>query len=102
MAFGFPAYHTECYSPASTTNVQDAVLQTISKLGWSIRQEREDGIIASTGMNLRSWGEKVLIDFLGDNSISVTSQCALPTQCLDWGKNRANVTKFIMELGSHE
>ncbi len=102
MAFGFPAYHTEHYSPsASTTDIQNAVRQTLSMLNWPIREERSESIIASTSMNLRSWGEKVLINVLKDNSISVTSKCALPTQCLDWGKNKANVTKFMAEIRRH-
>jgi hypothetical protein len=52
-------------------------------------------------MNIRSWGEKLLISFLPDNSVSVISKCALPTQCLDWGKNKANVGLFMAEIRKH-
>ena len=41
---------------------------------------------------------RVFIKFLPDNSVSVTSKCALPTQCFDWGKNKANVIKFLVEF----
>ena len=99
MAFGFPAYHTEEYSPgASTKKVQNAIRTAIATLGWKIRAEDDNGIVVSTGVNFRSWGEKVKIIFLEDHSISVTSQCSLPTQCIDWGKNKANVTKFLDEM----
>ena len=70
-------------------------------MSWSIREEASGQIIASTSVNLRSWGEKVLISFLPDNSISVTSKCSLSTQCLDWGKNKANVEKFMAEIKKH-
>lgn len=103
MAFGFPAYHTDRYSVENKnpTDMLVAVQETIRELSWSIREENSDQIIASTSMNLRSWGEKVLINVLQDNSISITSKCALPTQCLDWGKNKANVDKFIAEIMKH-
>ena len=100
MAFGFPAYHTERYPPAASPDAAlDAVRDALNALGWSIHDERSDRIVASTCMNLRSWGEKILISLREDNSISVTSKCALPTQCLDWGKNKDNVTQFMMKMG---
>lgn len=103
MAFGFPAYHTERYS-SDTSNSADlhvAVRDTLTALSWSVREESHDQIIASTSVNIRSWGEKVLIIFMPDNSISVTSMCALPTQCLDWGRNKANVGRFMAEISRH-
>jgi len=103
MAFGFPAYHTERYSPG-TTNSADlriAVRETLTALSWSVREESHDQLIASTSMNIRSWGEKVLISFLPDKSISVTSKCSLPTQCFDWGKNKANLERFMTEIRKH-
>ncbi|MDX2260091.1 MAG: hypothetical protein SFU84_00160 [Gemmatimonadales bacterium] len=103
MAFGFPAYHTERYSagPGNSPDVRAAVRATLSALSWWIREERSEHITASTGLNMRSWGEKILISFLPDGSISVTSKCAWPTQCLDWGKNKANVGKFVAEIRNH-
>ena len=102
MAFGFPAYHTESYSAgAKTVDWQQAVKGTLYALSWSIREETHDRIIGSTSMNIRSWGEKVFIDILPDNSITVTSKCALPTQCVDWGKNKDNVVRFMAELTKH-
>ncbi len=103
MAFGFPAYHTECYSTdtSKSTDLRVAVRETLTALSWSVREESHDRIIASTSMSSRSWGEKVLIIFLPDKSISVTSKCSLPTQCFDWGKNKANVGQFIAEIRKH-
>ena len=102
MAFGFPAYHTENYSPSeSGSDLRTAVKTTLNAISWSVRQESPDTIIASSSMNIRSWGEKVIVTFLPNNTISVTSKCALPTQCLDWGKNKANINKFMAELRNH-
>jgi hypothetical protein len=102
MAFGFPASHTERYSPGTATpDLRRAVRETFIALSWSVREETPDGIVASTSADLRSWGEKVFVDFPPDDAISVTSKCALPTQCLDWGKNKANVRKFLAEFDKH-
>jgi hypothetical protein len=103
MAFGFPAYHTEQYSTGTgkSADLRAAVKETLKALSWTVKEEAHDRILASTSINLRSWGEKLLINFLPDNSISVTSKCALPTQCLDWGKNKANVVKFLAEIRKH-
>jgi len=103
MAFGFPAYHTERYSTDTrkSADLRVAVRETLTALSWSVREESHDRVIASTSMNIRSWGEKLLISFLPDNSVSVISKCALPTQCLDWGKNKANVGLFMAEIRKH-
>ena len=102
MAFGFPAYHTEYYSRADPVpDIRNAVRETLDALSWSLRDETHDRIIASTSMDLRSLGERVFIDFLPDNSISVTSRCCMPTQCVNWGKNRTNIRRFMAELEKH-
>ena len=103
MTVGFPAYHTERYSVGAgkSADLRVAVRATLKALSWSIREEASETIIASTSVNFRSWGEKVLISFLPDNSISVTSKCALPTQFLDWGKHEANVGRFMAEIRNH-
>ena len=102
MTFGFPAYHTESYSAgAAGADLRVAARETLAALSWSLREETADGIVASTSANLRSWGEKVVITFAPDKSVSVTSKCALATQCLDWGKNKTNVGKFMTEFKQH-
>ena len=99
MAFGFPAFHTERYSADATTpDLRKAARETLLALAWSVREETHDGIIGSTSINILSWGERVFINFSPDNSVTVTSKCALWTQCLDWGKNKANVAKFMSEF----
>lgn len=103
MTFGFPAYHTEqyCEATAKSADLRVAVRATLNALSWSIREETSGRITASTSVNMRSWGENILVSFLPNNSISVTSKCALPTQCVDWGKNKASVVKLMTEIGKH-
>jgi hypothetical protein len=103
MALRFPAYHTECYSVSNTTPelLRKAVRETLVTLSWSVREETHERIVGSTSMDIRSWGGKVFIQFLPDNSISVTSKCAWPLQCFDWGKNKDNVVKFMAEFSKH-
>lgn len=99
MAFGFPAYHTERYSPVSSSDdIRKAVREALIALSWPIKEETSDHIGSSVKVNVRSFGEKIQINFLPDNSISITSKCGLPTQCQDWGKNKKNVETFINEL----
>ena len=99
MAFGFPAYHRESITLCPTRGDAYAqVLGALRSLSWPIRQESAQQILASTGMGLRSWGEQIVIELLPDNGLTITSKCALPTQCFDWGKNRANVCRLLAEL----
>jgi len=101
MSFGFPAYHTEKYSPKiKDENIRETVRKTLEDISWTIREETANKILASTSMNMRSWGEKIHINFLTDGSISVTSKCALPTQCVDWGKNKKNINYLLNNIQS--
>ncbi|PIE89035.1 MAG: hypothetical protein CR997_13245 [Acidobacteria bacterium] len=96
---GCPAYYTEHYHPSeSKSDLRTAVKLTLDSISWPIKKELADTIVASIRFNWRSWGERVTITFLPNNAISVTSKCILPTQCFDWGKNKANVEKFLTVL----
>jgi hypothetical protein len=100
MAFGFPAYHTDRYevAPEASARLGTVVRAALEALPWSVKEDRPDRLVASTGLGMRSWGEKVTIEFISEDSISITSTCALPTQCLDWGKNKANVELLMAEI----
>lgn len=100
MTFGFPAYHTEHYvpGPAGGGDLRGLVMEALTALAWAVKAETPRDITASTSLSLSSWGERVEIVFANDGSLTVTSKCALPTQCIDWGKNKRNVAKFIREV----
>jgi len=101
MAFGFPAYHTEELTGTPGPVFRNALLEAIHALRWSVRDETETEITASTGVSFWSWGEKILVR-LHEHGATVTSRCALVTQCFDWGKNRSNVRKLFAEFSAHQ
>jgi hypothetical protein len=99
MAFGFPAHHTERYTgTGKAEDVRAAVRSTLNELTWSIRDERSDAITATASISQMSWGDRIVVNFLPDGLISVTSKCAYPLQCIDWGKNETNVRRFMSEI----
>lgn len=101
MAFGFPAYHTERYTgTGKAEDVRAAVRSTLKELAWSIRDEKSDGITASVSISLMSWGERIVVNFLPNDSISVTSKCAYPLQCMDWGRMRPTFAGLCRRSGS--
>lgn len=53
---------------------------------------------AETRTSMWSWGEKITVHVDGYNQVSMLSQCLLPTQLIDWGKNKRNVNRFFGHL----
>ncbi len=54
-------------------------------------------------LSFTSWGEdiKVMLTIQGDNTlVDVNSECVLPTQIIDLGKNKENVNKIINYITS--
>lgn len=100
MAFGFPAYHTERYSSKAATaeELQHMVKDALRTLSWPVKSECGNRIQASSSIGFKSWGEAIDIELLPDKAIVVTSKCILPTQCIDWGKNKVNVSRFLSEI----
>lgn len=56
------------------------------------------------GVSFTSWGETVTIQLVpvAENvtNLYITSECSLPTQIVDWGKNAENITKIMCYLDS--
>lgn len=55
-------------------------------------------ITTTTGVSWASWGERIEIRLAhgpGGTAATVTSSSALPTQFIDWGRNRTNVAAII-------
>lgn len=73
----------------------------LEKCKFNIKSiDENSGIIhAKSKLSFWSWIEKIDIK-IGDNgSVSMKSECSLPTQIIDWGKNKRNVKKFFNALG---
>lgn len=47
------------------------------------------------GVTFTSWGERITIELRPINegavSVTITSECVVPTQIVDWGKNKQNL-----------
>ena len=98
MAFGFPAYHEEEVTiPAAIGGV--GLLAVLSQLGWT-GGATGDGRAwrGSTGMSLASWGETIIIQWTSNSTVRVRSECAMPTQCFDWGRNKRNIDRLRLAL----
>jgi hypothetical protein len=99
MTFGFPAYYSdECIVRKTGVNLENAVADVLRELKWELSEDSTHGMTARIGGGLRTWGEVVNIEFVSGNTVRITSKCVMPTQCLDWGKNKSNVSKFIAAL----
>jgi hypothetical protein len=73
----------------------EAVAAALSTLGWRPHANPSEHFAAETPANFWSWGENINVGIDSDGTVWVESSCKLPTQCLDWGKNRRNVTAFL-------
>lgn len=59
----------------------------------------------ATSANLSTWGEKIdiYLSAAGETltNVNIKSECSMPTQIIDWGKNQENVNKIYMYIASH-
>ena len=101
MTFGFPAYYTEHFETDANIDLRTAVRKTFASLSWNVNDETTSVITATVFMGFRSFGETIEVHFISPQSISVKSRCSMPTQCFDWGKNKANVSAFLTALKKH-
>jgi hypothetical protein len=101
VAFGFPAYHEEVVTfPTPVTH--DWVVYACQAGGLGIARwghgVQGGAWRVSPSTTLFSWGENVVITPLAPNVLRIRSECGLPTQCIDWGKNETNVKKLAHAL----
>lgn len=54
------------------------------------------------GVSMASWGEKLTVTVVAlsptATQVTVHSECGMPTQLIDWGKNKSNVNKVFAHL----
>lgn len=98
MAIGIPAYHQqELVIPYA---LQPAALwQTMQALGWN-PTGTPDGLRfqGSSSPSWGSFGERLTVTRVAADRLSIRSECVMPTQVLDFGKNEKNVLHFIASL----
>ena len=57
-------------------------------------------VSARIGFNLRSCGENLSVSVNTPGMVQITSKCVLPTQIIDWGKNKKNCNMFMKALSA--
>ena len=75
--------------------------------GYNVVREYADGrggaIFELThDISFASWGENIKMDLYPCNEqqtvVEIISECALPTQMIDWGRNKTNVNEILTYL----
>ncbi|MGH7132924.1 MAG: hypothetical protein ACREJO_13370 [Phycisphaerales bacterium] len=98
MTFAFPAFHEERIEAPAELTVGD-VLAALAAIGLSGSASADGATVrSSSGLNMWSWSEKLIVERAGPTTLRVRSECALSTQCVDWGKNARNVRKIIAAI----
>ena len=75
-----------------------AVGSVLAALGWKSQHISPALFVARIPVSMCSWGEKLIVLIAADGTVTARSQGMLPTQCIDWGKNRRNITTFFNQL----
>ena len=77
------------------------VKTALKKCKFRIKHIDEDGglIRAKSRLSFWSWTEKIDVKIEDNGTVRMKSECSLPTQIIDWGKNKRNVRKFFSYLG---
>ncbi|MBL8685711.1 MAG: hypothetical protein JNK05_41425 [Myxococcales bacterium] len=98
MAVGFPANHQEEFMIPPTLH-PGVIWQALQTMGWT-GSGTPDGsqFRVSSSMSFGSWGENITVFRVAPDRIQVRSECAMPTQVFDWGRNEQNVKRFFATL----
>ena len=101
MAFGFPAHHVEVADlEVDRVTAREAICEAFLELEWKYEVIDVDNYRGWVRISGESWGEKVEVSIIDGDVLKVTSACRLITQCLDYGKNRRNVSNFLRTFES--
>jgi len=70
--------------------------------GFELKYEDQKSgfIMAKSGFSLFSWGENLHITVEDNGNVTIKSECAMPTQLIDWGRNKKIVHKIFATLAT--
>jgi hypothetical protein len=97
MAFGFPAYHEERWAFSDQAAFVRALREVFREREFTVDRELPTELRARVELSLWSWGESITVT-IGRDSAIIRSACQFPLQCIDWGKNRKNVSTLVQGL----
>jgi hypothetical protein len=99
MSFGFPAYHEASEKfDITTTELNRIIKEVFVEFGWKLRLDSFTVLEASIPINWATWGQTITVFLSKEGMTSVKSENVFPTQCIDWGNNRRDVTRFISRV----
>lgn len=103
--FYFTSYHSETKNfDADPDDFQRRISNAMERSNFKHVKFDNSKFRASAPFSLRSWSEKIEVDYrkLNDNRVQVecTSTCYFPLQVFDWGKNKSNTSVFFKKLGN--
>ncbi|NNC96365.1 MAG: hypothetical protein HKN92_12465 [Chitinophagales bacterium] len=98
MAIGLPASYEEVIeTPYTDLQLMGAVPVCIENLGWEIHETDDNLFTGKTLTGSLTMGERIFIRVKG-HKIGMRSESAIPTQIIDFGKNKRMVKAFFEEL----
>jgi len=70
--------------------------------GFELKYEdiKSGFIIGKSGFSLFSWGEKLHITIDDKGNVTIKSESAMPTQLIDWGRNKKIVHKIFASMAT--
>lgn len=90
--------------------IRSSIFSTQLQLSWVSENPTPGGVWFwfHHGMSFASYGEKVIITLTPINSAStqvdIYSECSVPTQVIDWGKNKQvvnSIYEFLLSASEH-
>jgi hypothetical protein len=83
----------------SSNAVRACVRVVLAGLGWKLKLDTADSIVAKTPASVLSWGEDVTIQFgRSEGGTLVTVESDATAQLISWGKNDDNIGAFFDNL----
>jgi hypothetical protein len=87
---------------AARADIVRASAAVAEQCGFKVEETSPDAgsLRARAGFSFRSWGENITVQVDDAGAVQVTSQCLMPTQLVDYGKNKSNVNRFLAGLSA--
>jgi hypothetical protein len=95
-------YQATARYSGTRADIVRAAQEVAAQSGLKVREANpEEGLIkARAGFSFRSWGENISVHVDDAGTVQVTSECLMPTQLVDYGKNKSNVKRFLAGLSA--
>jgi hypothetical protein len=95
-------YQSTAHYSGTRADIVRASQDVAAQSGFKVQEADPDAgsIKARAGFSFRSWGENISIHVDDAGTVQVTSQCWMPTQFVDYGKNKSNVKRLLAGLSA--